>query len=641
MSFDSLGLSAPILEAIKTKGFDAPTPVQAKAIPLLLSKSSDLIALAGTGTGKTAAFGIPLLEKLDSSSKDVQAVILCPTRELCIQITNEIQSFSEHMPQTWILAVYGGSSIRDQIRALRKGVQIIVATPGRLMDLMDRREADISHVKTVVLDEADEMLDMGFKDDIDKILSSTPKDKNVWLFSATFPREVERIARTYMNSPAEITIGSKNEAQKSIEHFAYVVHERDRYQGLKRLLDFYPDIYGIIFCRTRIETQQVAEKLIKDGYPSAAIHGELSQGQRDQVMRSFREKTVSILVATDVAARGIDVDSVTHVIHYNLPDEIESYTHRSGRTGRAGKTGISMALVNTREKGRIFQVEKVTGLKLKFGTIPDGAAICEKQLYGMIDKMVNVTVKEEEIQPFMEKMLADLSELSKEDVVKRFVSIEFNRFLEYYRNSKPLETVVDRRGKDGGRDSGRDSGREYSRDRGSRRSDEGGGDSGHSRDRGERRERQPMGAEAGMSPFIIEGVSRDIRKGALVRVVCETANITSEQIGQIALVRGNAIIDVKEDAAGSVSKLNEVKLDGRNLVIRAFVRDGRPMPSNDGGGSDRGSRPPRERSDRGERGSFPRRRDSGGSSSGGGRSYGGGGDRDRSSRGGDRRKGRD
>lgn len=635
MSFDSFGLSAPILEAIKTKGFDTPTPVQAKAIPLLLSKSSDLIALAGTGTGKTAAFGIPLLEKLDSSSKDVQAVILCPTRELCIQITNEIQSFSENMSQTWILAVYGGSSIRDQIRALRKGVQIIVATPGRLMDLMDRREADISQVKTVVLDEADEMLDMGFKDDIDKILSSTPNSKNVWLFSATFPREVERIARTYMNNPAEITIGSKNEAQKSIEHFAYVVHERDRYQGLKRLLDFYPDIYGIIFCRTRIETQQVAEKLIKDGYPSAPIHGELSQAQRDQVMRSFREKTVSILVATDVAARGIDVDSVTHVIHYNLPDEIESYTHRSGRTGRAGKTGISMALVNTREKGRIFQVEKVTGLKLKFGTIPDGAAICEKQLYNMIDKMVHVTVKEEEIQPFMDKMLADLADLSKEDVVKRFVSLEFNRFLEYYRNAKPLETVVERKG--------RDSGREFGRDRGSRRSDD--GNSGHSRDRGEhsdrgeRRERQPMGAEAGMSPFVIEGVSRDIRKGALVRVVCETANITSEQIGQIALVRGNAIIDVKEDAAASVSQLNEVKLDGRNLVIRAFVRDGRPPSS--GGGSDR-SFSRSSRNGGGDRGGYSRRRDSGGSSSGGGRSYSGaGGDRDRSNRGGDRRKGRD
>ena len=627
MSFDSFGLKASILEAVKAKGFENPTPVQEKSIPLLLSEKTDLIALAGTGTGKTAAFGLPLLNELDPSSKNVQAVILCPTRELCIQITNELQSFSEQLPQSFILAVYGGSSIRDQIRSLRKGVQIIVATPGRLMDLMERNEANISQVRTVVLDEADEMLDMGFKEDIDRILSDTPKDKNVWLFSATFPKEVERIARTYMNKPKEIVIGSKNEAQKNIEHLAFVIHERDRYQGLKRLLDFYPEIYGIIFCRTRMETQQVAEKLIKDGYPSAPIHGDLSQAQRDQVMRGFREKSINILVATDVAARGIDVDSVTHVIHYNLPDDIESYTHRSGRTGRAGKTGISMSLCNTRERGRIFLIEKQTGLKINFGKIPEGEAICEKQLYAMIEKMANVTVKDEEIQPFMEKVMTDLAEMSKEEVIKRFVSIEFNRFLEYYRNAKPMEAVADRGRRDAGSDRGFGRDRDRGRDRGGRDRDSRSPRSNDGAPR-ERRERSPMGPEAGMTPFIIEGVPREIRKGALVRIVCESANISSEQIGQIALVHGNAIIDVKEDVSSSVSKLSDVQLDGRQLVIRPFIRDGRPSSS---------GRPPRGGSDRGPRGGSGERRERSGGGGYGGRSRDGGGERRERSGGGSSR----
>ncbi|TNE73759.1 DEAD/DEAH box helicase [bacterium] len=594
MSFESFGLNAPILEAIKAKGFENPTPIQSKAIPFLLENQSDLIALAGTGTGKTAAFGLPLLEKLDRDSQDVQSVILCPTRELCIQITNELQSFAENLPKTWILAVYGGSSIRDQIRSLRKGVQIIVATPGRLMDLMERGEADISNVKHVVLDEADEMLDMGFKDDIDSILSQTPSEKNVWLFSATFPKEVERIARTYMKEPAEITIGSKNEAQKNIEHAVYLIHEKDRYNALKRLLDYYPEIYGMIFCRTRLETQQIAEKLIKDGYPSASLHGDLSQAQRDQVMRSFREKNVTILVATDVAARGIDVDSVTHVIHYNLPDDIESYTHRSGRTGRAGKTGISMALVNTREKGKIFAIERQTGLKLNFGEIPDGSAICEKQLYAMIEKMVNVTVNESEIEPFMSLVFAQLSGMTKEELIKRFVSIEFNRFIEYYRHAKPIEAIQERgkRGRDneGGRDRDRDRGDRGGRDRGRDRDRER-GPRGEGRDRADRGSRA-VGPEAGMVPFIVEGVSSDLRKGALVRILCDATSLGSDSIGQIALVKGNAIIDVKAEKADLVHKLSEIKLDGRNLRIREFVRDGRPQGS---GRSERSDRGPRDR----------------------------------------------
>jgi len=608
MSFDSFGLSAPILEAVVAKGFENPTPVQTQTVPLLLTENTDLIALAGTGTGKTAAFGLPLLQKLDPALKEVQAVILCPTRELCLQITNEIQSFAVNMPKTWILAVYGGSSIRDQIFALRKGVQIIVATPGRLMDLMDRNEANISHIRTVVLDEADEMLDMGFKEDIDKILSDTPKDKNVWLFSATFPKDVERIARTYMNDPVEVTIGSKNEAQKTIEHFGFLIHERDRYNALKRLLDFYPDIYGIIFCRTRMETQQVAEKLIKDGYPSASLHGDLSQGQRDQVMRSFREKTVTILVATDVAARGIDVDSVSHVIHYNLPDDIESYTHRSGRTGRAGKQGISMALVNTREKGRIYLIERKTGLRLQIDTIPSSEAICEKQLFAMINKMANVTVNEKDIEPFMTAVYEQLSEMPKEELIKRFVSIEFNRFLEYYRHARPLEIVAERNRR--GRDDDRPARPERS-DRGDR--GDRGGDRPERGPRPERRDR-PVGPEAGMSTFVVEGVNRDLRKGALVRVICESANIGSESIGQIAFVKGMALIDVKEGVSESVSKLDAIKLDGKNLNIRAFVR---------GSGPDAGSD------------SAPR------SSGGGYRSGGSGGSRDRAPRGGDRERGGD
>ncbi|NCP83945.1 MAG: DEAD/DEAH box helicase [Bacteroidetes bacterium] len=617
MSFDSFGLSAPILEAVVAKGFENPTPVQTQTVPLLLTDNTDLIALAGTGTGKTAAFGLPLLQKLDPTLKEVQAVILCPTRELCLQITNEIQSFAVNMPKTWILAVYGGSSIRDQIFALRKGVQIIVATPGRLMDLMDRNEANISHIRTVVLDEADEMLDMGFKEDIDKILSDTPKDKNVWLFSATFPKDVERIARTYMNDPVEVTIGSKNEAQKTIEHFGFLIHERDRYNALKRLLDFYPDIYGIIFCRTRMETQQVAEKLIKDGYPSASLHGDLSQGQRDQVMRSFREKSITILVATDVAARGIDVDSVSHVIHYNLPDDIESYTHRSGRTGRAGKQGISIALVNTREKGRIYLIERQTGLRLQLETIPSSEAICEKQLFAMINKMANVTVNEKEIEPFMTSVYEQLAEMSKEELIKRFVSIEFNRFLEYYRNARPLENVAERNRR--GREDDRTSRPERS-DRSNR-----GGDRaarGPRSDRPERRDR-PVGPEAGMSTFVVEGVNRDLRKGALVRVICESANIGSESIGQIAFVKGMALIDVKEGVSESVSKLDAIKLDGKNLNVRSFVR---------GSFSDASSGSAPRSSGSGYRsggGSYDRDRGSDRDRSRGGRSGGSSGDRER------------
>jgi ATP-dependent RNA helicase DeaD len=364
-----------------------------------------------------------------------------------------------------------------------------------------------------------------------------------------------------------------------------MIHEKDRYNALKRLLDFYPEIYGMIFCRTRIETQQVAEKLIKDGYPSASLHGDLSQAQRDQVMRSFREKNVTILVATDVAARGIDVDSVTHVIHYNLPDDNESYTHRSGRTGRAGKTGISMALVNTREKGKIFGIERQTGLKLQMGQIPDGAAICEKQLYAMIEKMVNVTVNESEIEPFMSQVFAQLSAMSKEELIKRFVSIEFNRFLEYYRHAKPIESVSDR-----GKRDRRDSNFDDRRDRSERRERS---DRGERRDHsgvGERRGPRPVGPEAGMVPFIVEGVSPSLRKGALVRILCDSAKISSEHIGQIALVKGNAIIDVKDDIAGNVHRISEIKLDGKNLRIREFVRDNRSSGEDS---SDRSPRPER------------------------------------------------
>ncbi|MEI6695194.1 MAG: DEAD/DEAH box helicase [Bacteroidota bacterium] len=437
-TFSELGIDARVLKAIEELGFERAMPVQEEVIPVLLEQDTDLVALAQTGTGKTAAFGLPLINKIDSNNLTPEALILCPTRELCIQIANDLKSYAKYIETFKVIPIYGGANIETQMRQLSRGVNVIVATPGRMLDLMRRGKINLSNIKYAVLDEADEMLDMGFQDELNEILKETPKTKNTWLFSATMPTQVEKIARGYMNKPIEITVGSRNSGSDNVKHYCYLVHAKDRYLALKRIADYYPDIYAIIFCRTRRETQEVADWLIKDGYNADALHGDLSQVQRDSVMSKFRVRNLQMLVATDVAARGLDVNDLTHVINYNLPDEIEAYTHRSGRTGRADKSGISIAITNMREKHKIKDIERQLGKSFKMAKIPNGKEVCEKQLFYMIDKMEKVAVKEEEITDFLPVIYKKLEELSKEDLIKRFVSVEFNRFLTYYRNAPDL-----------------------------------------------------------------------------------------------------------------------------------------------------------------------------------------------------------
>lgn len=438
-TFEELGVSQEIRKAIEEMGYENPMPVQEEVIPYLLGNGNDVVALAQTGTGKTAAFGLPLIQKIDVKNCVPQALVLCPTRELCLQIAGDLTDYSKYITDLKILPVYGGSSIDSQIRSMKRGVHIIVATPGRLIDLMERKVARLETVRDVVMDEADEMLNMGFTDSINTILENVPKDRNTLMFSATMSPEIARIAKTYLHEAKEITIGTKNEGSKNVNHVAYIVHAKDKYLALKRVVDFYPQIYGIVFCRTRKETQEIADKLIQDGYSADSLHGELSQAQRDLVMQKFRQRHLQLLVATDVAARGLDVDSLTHVINYGLPDDIESYTHRSGRTGRAGKTGISIAVINLREKGKMREIERIIKKKFEVSELPTGKEICEQQLIKVIDDIEKVKVSEEEIETFLPGIYRKLDWLSKEDLIKRVVSLEFNRFLDYYKNAPEIE----------------------------------------------------------------------------------------------------------------------------------------------------------------------------------------------------------
>ena len=438
-TFEELGVSQEIRKAIEEMGYENPMPVQEEVIPYLLGNGNDVVALAQTGTGKTAAFGLPLIQKIDVKNCVPQALVLCPTRELCLQIAGDLTDYSKYITDLKILPVYGGSSIDSQIRSMKRGVHIIVATPGRLIDLMERKVARLETVRDVVMDEADEMLNMGFTDSINTILENVPKDRNTLMFSATMSPEIARIAKTYLHDAKEITIGTKNEGSKNVNHVAYIVHAKDKYLALKRVVDFYPQIYGIVFCRTRKETQEIADKLIQDGYSADSLHGELSQAQRDLVMQKFRQRHLQLLVATDVAARGLDVDSLTHVINYGLPDDIESYTHRSGRTGRAGKTGISIAVINLREKGKMREIERIIKKKFEVSELPTGKEICEQQLIKVIDDIEKVKVSEEEIETFLPGIYRKLDWLSKEDLIKRVVSLEFNRFLDYYKNAPEIE----------------------------------------------------------------------------------------------------------------------------------------------------------------------------------------------------------
>lgn len=544
ITFNELGLREEILKAVSLLGFNNPTPIQQQAIPMLLNENTDLVGLAQTGTGKTAAFGLPLISKIDFTKSHTQALVICPTRELCLQITKDLQSYASQLKSVNIVAVYGGASIENQSRQLKRGAQVVVATPGRLIDMIDRKMVNISGVSIVVLDEADEMLNMGFKEDIDNILKNVPKERNTWLFSATMPGEVARISRNYMNNPKEITMGKQNSSAENIEHQYYVIKEKDRYFALKRIIDYYPEIFGIIFCRTRNETQIIAEKLIKDGYNCEALHGDLSQAQRDHVMKKFRERTIQLLCATDVAARGIDVNNITHVINYNLPDDIENYTHRSGRTARAGKSGVSIVFVNTRETDKIRAIERQIKKSFTRSIIPNGNEICAKQLYALIDKMANTEVNDADIEPYMQKVSDLFAGMSKEDIIKRFISAEFNRFIEYYRNSEDLNVKEGLRSE---RNNNRDSSL-YKK--------------GYSPETGKKRF------------FINIGELDNANKGMILRLICDNAGLKGKHVGRIDIKREFSFFEVDSSFAQDVKNaLNDYVLPENGRKIRVEESD--------------------------------------------------------------------
>jgi ATP-dependent RNA helicase DeaD len=572
--FIELGIRHDIVNAITELGFENPTPIQEQSIPVLLTGSNDFVGLAQTGTGKTAAFGLPLLELLDFEENYPQALILCPTRELCLQITNDLKNYSKNMKNVNVVAVYGGASISDQLRQIKRGVQIVVATPGRMLDIINRKAIDFSQVQFVVLDEADEMLNMGFQEDIDNILSTTPEDKKTWLFSATMPSEVRRISKKYMTDPFELTMGEKNTGNVNIEHEYYVVRARDKYAAFKRIVDFNPEIFGIVFCRTKIETQEIAESLVKDGYNADSLHGDLSQQQRDRVMKRYRERGLQLLIATDVAARGIDVNDVTHVINYSLPDEIENYTHRSGRTARAGKTGVSIAIVNSKEIGKIRQIERVIGKKFIKAEIPTGFDVCEKQLFGLIHKVHNVEVNDQQIEQYLPRIYDEFADLSKEDLIKRFASIEFNSFLEYYKNAPDLNAVEDTR---------------FTRDGAP----------------GERSSR----SNAGFTRLFINLGSVDgFTRGDLLGYFCNQTGIVGRTIGKIDVKGVYSFLEVAdEDSEKAFASFKDAQFKGREVRIEVSAA---------GGEGDRGE-------SRGGFGGGYKKRE-GGSSYGGGNRRGGG-----------------
>lgn len=451
-SFEELGLKNSLVSSVKLLGFDQPMPVQEKIIPLMLQdETEDIIALAQTGTGKTAAFGLPIIQKVDTKLKKVQYLIICPTRELCLQIADDLKDYSVNDKDIIVAAVFGGSSMDRQIQKIRQGAQIISATPGRLNDLINRKVVDLSKVKAVILDEADEMLNMGFKEELEAILEKTPEDRNTFLFSATMPKQLLSIANKYMFNPVEITIGVRNSGADNVEHISYIVHAKDRYLALKRIVDFHPNVYGIVFCRTRQETKDVSEKLMQDGYNADALHGDLSQAQREYVMQKFRTRNLRLLVATDVAARGLDVDDLTHIINYDLPDELEVYTHRSGRTGRAGKAGTSIVIAHLKEKYKLNQIEKQLNKKFTNLPIPGGRDICEKQLFHLIDRVEKVEIDHDQVESFLPQIYNKLEWMDRNELIQRFVSVEFNRFLEYYKSIPDLNSPTDGKSPDSGR----------------------------------------------------------------------------------------------------------------------------------------------------------------------------------------------
>lgn len=570
-TFEELGVSEEIRKAIEELGYEHPMPVQEEVIPYLLGVNNDVVALAQTGTGKTAAYGLPVLQKVDPNRTDTQAVILSPTRELCLQIADDLEAYSKYLPSLHVLPVYGGTNIESQIRTLRKGVQVIVATPGRLIDLMERGAASLQHVENVVLDEADEMLSMGFTESIDTILAGVPENHNTLLFSATMSKEIERISKKYLRQAQEIVVGSRNEGAETVNHVYYMVHARDKYLALKRVVDYYPKIYAIIFCRTRLETQEIADKLIQDGYNAEALHGELSQQQRDLTMQKFRQHRVQFLVATDVAARGLDVEDLTHVINYGMPDDTESYTHRSGRTGRAGKKGTSICIINTRERSKVREVEKIIGKSFVKEELPSGKDICAKQLYKVIDDIERVEVDEEEIEQFLPEVYRKLEWLDKEELIKRVVSREFGRFLQYYANAPEIEEPADK-------------------------------------PKGEKGKRGRNAEEGFVRLFLNLGKLDGFYAKEVMKLVNDHVKGKVE-VGRIDLMKSFSFFEVAEEEAERViAGLSKVQVKGRKVVVEVASSEGAPEDNkrkrkrkDDSRGGERPARGKKERAEKADK----------------------------------------
>lgn len=541
-TFEELGIDERLVKATSALGFVNPTQIQEKAIPVLLSGTKDFIGLAQTGTGKTAAFGIPLLQLINAAEKYPQALVVCPTRELCLQIVNEIESFKKFMTGMHVIAVYGGTSIGMQIRDLKRGVQIVVATPGRLIDLIERKAIQLDKIEYVVLDEADEMLNMGFQDDIEFILQNTPNRNSTWLFSATMPPEIRRVSKRYMKEPFEVIVGKVNTANKNIDHQYYITAAPNRYETLKRIIDFNPGIYGIIFTRTKMDAQEIAERLTREGYDIDALHGDLTQVQRDKVMKAFREKTLQLLIATDVAARGIDVQGITHVINFELPDDVEVYTHRSGRTGRAGNTGVCISIIHNREGFKLRQIENIVQAKFNRLDIPSGKDVCRKQFFSFMDKLLQADVSHggyETYVPMLEEKFADMS---KEEVLKRVAAMEFDRFLKYYENAEDLNIREERRVRRDGREQG-------GRDQGRRRDTAG---------------REFAGNGNYQRLFVNLGTKDGFYKASFLQFILDMSDLKKDVLGRIDMKEMNSWIEIDKNAAGKMIK----SIDGKTFKGR-------------------------------------------------------------------------
>jgi ATP-dependent RNA helicase DeaD len=546
-TFEGLGLDARLVQATDALGFKEPTPIQEQAIPVLLSGTKDLVGLAQTGTGKTAAFGLPLLQLVDVAQRYPQALVVCPTRELCIQIVNEVELFKKFIPGMHVVAVYGGTSIGMQIRDIKRGVQIVVATPGRLIDLIERKAINLEQIKYVVLDEADEMLNMGFQDDIEFILQNTPQREATWLFSATMPPEIRRVSKKYMKSPMEITVGKMNTANKNIDHQYYVTAAHSRYETLKRLIDFNPGIYGIIFTRTKADAQEIAEKLTREGYDIDALHGDLTQQQRDKVMGEFREKTLQLLIATDVAARGIDVKEITHVINYELPDDLEVYTHRSGRTGRAGSTGIALSIVHSREIGKLKQIERIAQASFHKMEIPSGKDVCRKQFFHFMEKLLQADISHGDYESYVPMLAEKFADISKEDVLKRVAAMEFDRFLKYYENAEDLN-ARERTREYVGRDSRGGERREFGRREGETRT----------------RTREYNGNGDYAKLFVNLGTKDGFYKASFLQFILDMSDLRKEVLGRIDMKEMNSWIEVDRKSAPQMIRA----IDGKNFKGR-------------------------------------------------------------------------